>query len=569
MTSAALSTVVTTGIKNFTELTIGRRLAIIGMIIGGLAVIVGLLLWAFQPSYGVLFTQIKNNEAAEVMKALDKLGVPYLVDTQSGQIQVPHKRIAETRLQLAGLGLPKQADIGFELLQQDNGFGTSRLMESALHQRALEGELGRSITALDAVEQARVHLAQPEQSVFVRERAPASASVVVHLHDERKLATQQVAAIVHLVSSSVPGLKPENVTVVDQSGRLLTADKDQVKEALADSHEQLDYTRRVEASYVERVQALLVPIFGAERVRVQVSAEIDFSRVERTQETYDPDRIAIRSEQINEEERTGNEGTSPMGVPGALTNQPPAGGTLGDQAESGGIPKRRSLHSTRNYEVDRAISHVRESSGNIRRLSTAVVVDYLEKTDEQGAVTRIPRPEAELESLRALVREAVGFDEKRGDSINVISAAFNVEEDIYSGPIWTQPWFIELAKLGAAVILALLILLTVVRPGIRQLFPKPEPESTELLMTDEHGNVIRMDRTNAEGEEAEGDGEKSAEGEDKIALSPTATALAALTGPKEADPQQQELDHIRHMIREDPKRVAQVMKIWLASDGKD
>ncbi len=297
------------------------------------------------------------------MQALDQLGVPYKVDNLTGRIEIPQQRIAETRLLLAGKGLPKSADFGFELLQQDSGFGASRLMEGARYQRALEGELARSIAALDPVEQARVHLAKPERSVFVRERTPPSASVVVHLKGNRSLTEAQVGAIVHLVSSSVPELTPERVTVVDQTGRLLTTDDADKENRLG--LDQLDYTHRVESSFVERVQALLTPVVGRDRVHVQVAAELDFSRVERTQETFDPDRTAVRSEQTNEEERVGSD-PAMGGIPGALTNQPPQGGTVGNQKTATGASSTPSSRTPAGDPQLRGRPHDRPRPGEPR-----------------------------------------------------------------------------------------------------------------------------------------------------------------------------------------------------------
>ncbi|WPL19742.1 Flagellar M-ring protein [Thiorhodovibrio winogradskyi] len=550
--AAALTERLATGFNNFTALPAGRQLALLGLVAGGLVVVAGVLFWALRPSYVPLFGgRMDNAEAAQVMEALGQMGVPYKVSNrlgQVGQIEIPEQRVAETRLLLAGQGLPKSADIGFELLQEDAGFGASRLMESARHQRALEGELGRSIAALDPVDLARVHLAQPERSVFIRERKPPTASVVVHLRTGRKLNDAQVAAIVHLVSSSVPALEPDAVTVVDQTGRLLTNNDDEM--GLYANADQLDYTRRLEDSYVDRVRSLLLPILGPEGMRVRVAADLDFSRVERTEELFDPERTALRSEQISEQERIGSD-LGPMGVPGALTNQPPEGGQLGEGEAAGGqaeIPKSRSLDSTRNYEIDRTIAHVREMPGAIKRLSTAVVVDFIEQTNEEGEVTRIPRPAEELENIRALVREAVGFSDARGDTINVVSAAFTTEQEMEPAQFWTQPWFVDLAKLGAGVLLAILVLLTVVRPGVKQLLGAPA--GTDLVAQDE-----------------DGDGED--EGEDHVSLGQhQGSAIAALTGPKGPDQQQLDLEAVRQMVEEDPKRVAQVMKTWLGvNDG--
>ncbi len=558
--ASSLAAALSTSLESFNGMPVGRQVALIGMIAGGLVAAAAILFWALRPTYAPLFAQIDSAQASEVMKALTAMSVPYKVDTVSGQIEIPQQKIAETRLLLAGQGLPKTADIGFELLQQETGFGSSRLIEGARFQRALEGELARSVAALQPVEQARVHIAQAERSVFVRERTPPSASVVVHLRNNSALTEAQVGAIVHLISASVPDLTPERVTVVDQTGRLLTPDISADQKSMTASLDHLDYIRRVESGFVERVQSLLTPITGPNRVRVQVSAELDFSRVERTEESFDPDRTAVRSEQSSEEEKVGAD-PAIGGIPGALTNQPPAGGTVGNQTANANtqMPSSRSQQTTRNYEVDRTTAHIQETPGGIRRLSTAVVVDYQDQTNDKGEVVRVPRSDAELENIRALVRGAIGFNEKRGDLLSVSAASFMPEtlpEDVV--PFWSEIWFLELVKVVGGLLLALIVLLTVVRPALQQIFPKPpEPEPVPALEASEEERRALTDESQA-GEEGD---------EELVSLSHQASANPALMGPKGLDQQQLDLEAIREIVREDPKRVAQVMKAWLAEDG--
>jgi flagellar M-ring protein FliF len=560
--ASSLTASLSTGVKTFTDMPVGRQVALLGTIAGGLVAAAAILFWALRPTYAPLFAKIEGAEGAEVVEALSKMGVPYKVDNVSGSIEIPQQQIAETRLLLAGQGLPKSADIGFELLQQDAGFGASRLIEGARYQRALEGELARSVSSLEPVEQARVHIAKAERSVFVRERTPPSASVVVHLRGTRTLTDAQVGAIVHLVSSSVPELLPERVTVVDQSGRLLTPGDDDKASKL--SLDNLEYTHRVEAGFVERVQSLLTPIVGRDRVRVQVAADLDFSRVERTQESYDPDRTAVRSEQSNEEERVGADSAT-GGIPGALTNQPPQGGAVANkgaaQPSATQGPSSRTQQTTRNYELDRTIAHVQETPGGVRRMTTAVVVDYQDQAKDTGEVSRVPRTDAELESIRSLVREAVGFNEKRGDSLSVSSASFMpdtmTEEKV---PFWSEFWFLELVKVVGGLLLAMMVLLTVVRPGLKQLMPRPaEPEPRAALAAAvQDGEEHKALTDESESDEV---------GEETVALTHQPSAIAALMGPKGPDRQQLDLDTVRAMIKEDPKRVAQVMKTWLTDDG--
>ncbi len=552
----SLPAVVTGGIREFNGMPAGRQLALMGMLAGAIVVIVALLYWALRPSYVPLFPRMDSEDAAEVVQVLSQSGIAYEVDAVTGQVKVPQGAVADARLQLASEGLPSSGEPGFELLQEDTGLGTSRMMEQARRHRAMEGELGRTVASLDAVERARVHIAEGEESVFVRDRRPASASVIVHLRGGRSLQESQVGAIVHLVASSTPDLDPDRVTVVDQRGTLLT--EDGMESGMGAGSDRLGFTRQVENRYLERIRDLLVPIVGRDGVRAQVNADIDFSRVERTEELYDPETVAVRSEQTSEEERIGAEAAA-GGVPGALANQPPQGGVAGeeeaeDDDAAQGIPRERSTNVTRNFEVDRRINHIRETPGGVRRVSTAVVVDFREQVNEDGEVTRVARDAEELGRIEALVREAVGFDAERGDTLNVVTAPFAAPEEeipVEGLAVWEQSWFVELVKVAAALLLALIILLTVVRPALRHLTARPSSgvrEEQPAALTDESG---AGGATTGEGG-SEGGG----------------SAVAALTGPKGSDQQEMDLEAVREMVREDPRRVAQVMKTWLSEDGR-
>ncbi len=557
----SLPAVVSGGIKDFGSMPAGRQLALMGMLAGAVAAVAGILMWALSPTYVPLYSSLEQDEAAEVVTALDGAGIRYRVDSSTGQVKVPRADVGEARLHLAGEGLPRSGDVGFELLQEDTGIGTSRMMESARHRRAMEGELGRTVSSLDAVERARVHIAEGEDSVFVRERTPASASVTVHLRGGRSLSESQVRAIVHMVASSTSDLSPENVTVVDQQGRLLTEDGADDR-GMRQSGDRLSFTSQVERRYAEAIRDLLAPLVGSDHVRVQVSADIDFSEIERTEELYDPDTISLRSEQVSDDLRP-DMGEGPMGVPGALTNQPPAGGAVGEEQENGeenaedAPAGQRSSSATRNYEVDRRFAHIREMPGGVERLSTAVVVDFREEVGEDGEVERVARDAEEIERLENLVRQAVGFSEDRGDSINVVSAPFEapVEDEVAEEerPFWTQGWFMDLARLVGALLLALIVLLTVVRPALKHLMsgagsrpaqPERDEGDENLALTDQSAGA-------AAGGGAAGEG----------------SAVAALTGP-EQDQQEMDLEAVRGMVKEDPKRVAQVMKTWLNEDGR-
>ncbi len=554
--SQSLPAVVSDGIREIGGMPAGRQLALIGMLAGAIVLVVALVYWAVRPTFVPLFPRLDGEEAAEVVQALSQAGIEYKIDPATGQVKVPQGAVAEARLQLAGQGLPRSSDLGFELLQEETGLGTSRLVEGARFRRAMEGELGRTVASLDSVERARVHIAEGEQSVFIRDRQPASASVVVHLRGGRSLNEQQVGAIVHLVASSTSDLEPERVTVVDQRGNLLTADGMDTGLGGA-TGDRLSYTRQVENRYAERIRDLIAPLVGQDQVRVQVAADLDFARVERTEELYDPDRITLRSEQTREDERIGDAG-GPGGVPGALANQPPEGGVLGEGEDGDGAAGRtlnRSRSDTRNYEVDRRIAHIREAPGEVRRVSAAVVVDFREGVGDDGEMQQVARDAEELGRIEALVREAMGFNEARGDTLNVVSAPFEAPAEMIEEeplPFWSQSWFLELMKTLAGLLAALIVLLTVIRPALKHLMSRPAAPPRRSTEPEYPGLP-------GEGGESGGSGGVHASG---------GSAIAALTGPQGPDQQEMDLETVREMVREDPKRVAQVMKTWVGEDGR-
>ena len=538
--------------RGLASLPLERQIGLIVAAAAAVTLVVSLVLWLTRPAYVVLFPNLPERESAQVMEALDRTGVPFRLDPASGALQVPVGQLHEARLKLATEGLPKASGFGFELLEKDQGLGTSRLIEDARYHRAVEGELARSIATLDSVESARVHLALPRQSVFVRERTRPTASVLVNLYAGRSLDEGRVAGIVHLVSSSIPDLDPENVTVVDQRGRLLTQPHSHM-DGLAATGQQLDFTRRLEEGYVRRIMDIISPIVGVDAIRAQVAADVDFSRVERTTEVYDPERSAVRSEQISEDERRDR---GMMGVPGALTNQPPETGRIGefgqaqDRQDQPGSVSRRSV---RNFELDRTVSHIREAPGGLRRLSVAVVVDHQERPNAEGVLERGPLSDEELARITTLVREAVGFDAERGDSVNVINASFRpveVPEPLPEPPVWQEPWVLDLAKTLMAVVLVLVLALTVVRPLLRSLAERG------IATRQEEDYLARL----ALAGEGEGGGDE--------ALGLGHEPRKALTGPQAANRSyENNLETARNIVREDPKRVAQLMKNWMASDG--
>ena len=446
------------------------------------ALIAGVWMWGQTPDYRVLYSNLTDRDGGAIIESLQQMNIPYKFAEGGGALMVPSNLVHEARLKLASQGLPKGGNVGFELMDNQK-FGITQFAEQVNYQRALEGELARTVESIDAVAAARVHLAIPKPSVFVKEQQSPSASVVIRLQGGRVLDSGQVSAIVHLISSSVPDLSAKNVTVVDQNGTLLSASHDSGNNDGLDAS-QLKYVRQVEQGYIDRINALLIPMYGANNVRAQVSADIDFSRTEQTSEVYAPNSTpatqAIRSQQTSQ---LSNTTASNGGVPGALTNQPPVPATApivagkgapgGTSAAAG--PSSQQKDSTVNYEVDRTISHTVQPVGSIKRLSVAVVVNGNRMvTDAKGNSTEKPLSDAEKQQIDNLVKDAIGFDEKRSDNLNVQVAPFTeIKEVVPDVPIWKQPFAFDLAKDGIkyALIAAamLFVIFGIIRPAFRTL----------------------------------------------------------------------------------------------------
>ena len=386
-------------------------------------------LWSQSPAYTALYSNMGAAEAAEIADALRTTGIEFKVDSATGTVMVAEGSVHDARMQLASQGLPQSISAGMDAMSEQSSFGVSQFMESARYQYALEAELARTIASLGVVSEARVHLALPKQSAFIRDQQGASAAVFLQLFRGRALESDQASAIVNLVAGSVPNLAASDITLVDQHGRLLSSGGEQSADAQALT--QFKYTRRLEETYRQRIEDMLTPLVGAGRVRAQVVADLDFTISEETRESFDPARAVVRSEQTSEElRRAGDAGAA--GVPGALSNQPPeATGDTGVTTEAEAVAaQNESRMTTRNFEVDRTISHTRPQAGTIRRLSVAVLVDdspYGESAEAEDA-SQAAVSEQDIERYTALVKEAVGFTEARGDTVVVMNETFrNVE----------------------------------------------------------------------------------------------------------------------------------------------
>lgn len=512
-----------------------------------IALIVGAVMWSRTPDYRVLFSNLSERDAGSVVATLEQMNVSYKTEA-GGTIMVPSDKVYDLRFKLASQGLPKGGAVGFELMDSTK-LGMTQFQEQVTYQRALEGELVRTIEALDPVSSARIHLAIPKPSVFIRDQQKPSASVLVNLYAGRTLDAAQVSAIVHLVASSVPSLEARNVTVVDQAGNLLTSKADS-ESMLGLSSTQLDYLREVENYYAKRVESIISPIVGQGNVKAEVQADLDFSEDESTSESYKPnptpDTQAIRSQQTMTD--TSGGANQAGGIPGALSNQPPgpatapvnapaganAGATPGTAGAAGQGSSRRD--SVTNYEVDKTIRHVREALGRVKRLSVAVVINYRPSTEPDAKPT--PLPPALLDQVNNLVKESVGYNQARGDTLNVVNTAFSEPKiEAAETPIWKDQSNIALVKelLKNLLIfgLAFYLVFGVLRPLLRDLLRAPEtvPQAPEM-----EGGL--------------GD-------------------LGAVMSPDEqrhADSYQHNISSVRDFAKQNPKVVAEVVKEWMTKE---
>ncbi|SEQ66109.1 flagellar M-ring protein FliF [Rosenbergiella nectarea] len=454
-----------------------------------IAVIAALALWARSPDYRTLYGSLSEVEGGNIVSALTKMNVPYQLDPHTGAILVPSQQVRELRLRLASQGLPKSSTTGFELLD-DEKFGLSQFNEQVNFQRALAGELSRTIETLDPVVTARVHLAIPRPSVFVREKQPPTAAVTLKLQPGRVLDASQINAVVHLVASSVAGMSADNVTVVDQAGELLSGAG---LAAQTQNTTQLKYTERVEKTVQQRIEQLLRPMLGQHNVRAQVTAEINFDRQEQTDERYQPNsdaaKQAIRSAQRSQSEVNSQQAE---GVPGALSNQPtpPAQANIeGDKKTASqtdtasGIkktPLQMNNESTVNYELDKTTRHTQLSTGGIKRLSVAVVVNY--QQDKEGKEAALSAEQ--ISQITSLVKQAMGYSEARGDSVNVVNTPFTTHEFADDAlPWWQQSQWTSLATQAlrwlVVMIIALVLYRKIVSPAFRQFQKTLNPPVTE------------------------------------------------------------------------------------------
>ncbi len=572
-------------IKGLAGLTIARQ---IGLMLGlalSVAIGVAIVLWSQEPSYGRLYSEIGESDVAEILEILNKENIKYKVETGSGAIMVPMDDVSAVKLKLAAQGLPKSNSLGYELLDKEQGFGASKSVETVRFQRALEGEIARTIMSIQNVKTAKVLLAVPIQSVFVRERKKPSASVMVNLYQGRSLDKGQVESIIHLVASSVPQLDAEHVTVVDQKGQLLNSNDSSVAGNL--TSKQFEYKKNIEEHLMGRIENILSPLVGDDGMRAQISADVDFTETDRTQEMFNPDLPALRSEQTAEEQSTM---FSTQGVPGALSNQPTPAGTApetppqtttpaagsaaatntGTASGSTAPPSSASKNSTKNYELDKTITHTRLATGALRRLSVAVVVDDRRVTQSDGSIKGQPYSQEDINRFSDLVKQAVGFDSSRGDQVTVTNVAFKIDDAIEALPpipVWEQGWFLDLMKQVAAVLAVLFLFFGVLRPTMRSLVSRDLEEKKAIALAEAQEQAAAIGGTVRFNEQ--GTPVAVPAGQQQNVTFPTATPneiqdMLLLDVPQSYE---HRLEYVKRLVDDDSKVVAQVIKSWIKKDG--
>jgi len=546
----------------FERIRANPKIALAVSAAAAISIIVAFTLWIQSPSYRVLFSNISDQDGGAIVTQLTQMNVPYRFDERGGAIMVPADKVYEARLQLAQQGLPKGGAIGFELLDQEK-FGISQFSEQVNFQRALEGELSRTIETIGSVRSARVHLAMPKPSLFVREEKQPTASVTVHLDNGRTMDAGQVSAISYLISSAVPGLNADHVTIVDQTGRLLSQKGDQVQQT-----SRLKYTSEVETDFQRRIQAILTPIVGSQNVHAQVTAQIDFTTHEQTAEQFQPnsapEKMSIRSRQTSDAEQGG--ASSVGGVPGALSNQPPTPATApltqpagtatppaGNQPAAGAgntpaatnapattIPFNSNKDATTNYELDRTLTHIKRSTGSIERLSVAVVINHLQ--DKDGAL--VPLTKDQMAQVNALVKEAIGYSEARGDTLNIVNSAFSTADDEISPPLWKQPEMIDLFFAIIRYLLIGIVAFMLWRKAVQPAWLRHQELALQRLELEKEARQAKIDELVRKNESS-------------------AKAKAQARVDTEVGSQ-----NLREMAEKDPQTIALVMRQWLNKELK-
>ena len=539
--------------QGFTNLNLVRQAGLMIGLAASVAIGFAVVLWSQGEDWKPLYGSLDRLDSSEIGNILDFNQIPYKIDGSTGALLVPVDDVRKARIVLADNGVQGDVYSGYELLDREQPLGTSQFMESVKYRRGLEGELARTIASVNAVRSARVHLAVPKQTVFLRDGREPSASVFLDLYPGRPIHSSQVRGIANLVAASVPELDLENVTVVDQKGTLLSVEVEDEKLTAASQH--LEYTRKIENDIILRIRRLLSPIVGEGNFKTEVAADIDFTEIEMAEESFNPDLPAVRSEQTVDEQQVGSAAAG--GIPGALANQPPADGQAPENAvagaagEAGANPSSSRSQSVKNYELDRTVSYTKHEKGRLRRLTVAVVLDDKKTTDpETGELSRSPWSDVELERLSILVRDAVGYSVVRGDSVNILNESFMplpAFEDIESVPLWEQDWFIRLAKQLGGVLMIIVLVVGLLRPVLKSL----AAAGGKARADDEAKELAALQASGLDSFDSLSDETVTLTGGDALAL------------PSPEESYEQQLNAVKGLVAEDTGRVAQVIKRWI------
>ncbi|MDR3441424.1 MAG: flagellar basal-body MS-ring/collar protein FliF [Legionella sp.] len=526
----------------FASLSIPRQIGLLIGLAASVAIGLAVVLWSRDPNYVPLYAQMNARDAAEVVSALERNGIEFKIDSNNSTILIPSERLQSARLKLAAEGLPRDPGGSQELFTGSNAFNSSQFMESARYKQALEAELARTISKFNDIKSARVHLAIPRESAFVRDSNQPSASVFIDVYSGLELKKHTIAAIVSLVASSIPNLSANKVTVVDQDGQLLNEGGGQT--LFSDTERFSDYRQNLEHQYTQKIQDILTPMLGYGRVRAKVSADIDFTSYEQTQEMFNPELPSLRSEQKMEEKR--NSANDAVGVPGTLSNTPQQPPALTAKTPAGANPQQPPAtdssqssdvrtQSTKNFELDKTISHTKNQPGTIKRLSVAVLVDNPAVLDEKTKkMVKKPLSAKDISQIKLLVADAIGLNIQRGDSLNVINSDFIKPEPIAAIPeerFWQKDIFWSIMKQVAGALFILAMIFGVLRPMLKTLANNKGGAG---------GGIEYMDETEP--------GELTYDG-----------SLAV----KDANDYESQLNLLRQVVDKEPKRVAQVVKTWV------
>jgi flagellar M-ring protein FliF len=538
-------------LTGFNRLNVMRQAGLLVGLAASIALGFSVVLWSQREEFQPVYPSMEGFDISELAQVLESGAIQYRIDPASGVVLVPADQVAMVRLEIAAAGITRDNGFGYEFMDQEASLGTSQFMEQNRYKRSLEGELQRTITNFRHVQAARVHIATPERTVFVRDARKPTASVFLTLLSGRQLTNTQVQAISNLVASSVPDMDPADVTIVDQAGNLLSSRQDNPEFQIAG--EQFEYVRLYEETLVGRVNRILMPLLGSGRFTAEVAADIDFTRTEQAAESYNPDAAVLRSEQSMDERSSGAEIIA--GIPGALSNQPPGLAQVPEtleQAQAAQVAADNGnvrSQATRNYEIDRTISYVTSDPVSIRRLSIAVVID---EPEGEGISPWTPE---DIDRITALVRDAVGYSADRGDSVTVINKRFAQPEIavIEETPIWEQPWFASALRQGAGALFVLILVFGVMMPVLRRL--SAVGSDSRALVAVGGGTDMQYADLQADGSTRMRDDSVTLSGGDELLL----------PGPSEYNYEQQ-LNAIKVLVAEDPARVAQVVKNWIIND---